>query len=306
MEDNVLAIYYNNKECLELKEIENVDNQLIKDLPLEFFLEEEGFYFYENKIYHIQQEGLYRFINGKGEKCQYCFYKENIEILIASLVRCVNFCGQEKSLGHYDILNFYLQKDIIINLPVIKLVVNVLKEKAIPWRQGYIVSYDNEEAIDSFLEVWDISKQSWVLYLLNDYICLGNTNIDKTYLEVILDFMQKNIALEPIIVNTEVKHDFFSEQEWVKNMENIFANQEEKIKTFLHYKAFPVMKKGFASTKAFTSDEFVLKENQIYKVFLDGKEDLNYEIKFLAYGDLQEEFYGKKLYVFKGKTVKTF
>lgn len=310
LNNDILAIYYDNREFLELKEVENVDKQSVKQLPTVFFLKEEGFYNYENKVYRIQQEGLYRFVNNKGEKCQYYFYKENVERLVASLFWCINFSGKEEPLGHYDILNYFLQKDNIINLPIIKTVCNILKQKAVPWRQGYIVSVSNKEAIDSFLELWDFSKQSWVLFLLNDYTCLGNTSVDRTYIEAISEFYKENNKFAVIIPNVEIRYNFFSEKEVIKKMETNFANRDEKIKSFLQKKGFPVMKKSFASTRAFTSKvyegnilDFI--EEKKYYVFLDGKEDLHYEVNFLYNDKLRQEFYSKKLYVFKGKTVKT-
>lgn len=307
MNNDIMIFYYDGDNISRLEEFTGeIKTEKIKMLPEVFFIEEAGFYKIGEKIYELNKEGLYRFINEKGNKQQYCYHKENAILLIKVLILCfdfLQFTNKKGFITYYPMINSALRNNLMKEFSLVEFIKIVLTSRKVPWRQGYFVSKESEESLGTCIELWDELLQSWNLYWLDANINLGKTDINKTYIDTMEDFFQKKIEVEPLVKIDDVEDMVFDEKQILKEFENLSKQKVSQVDEFVLKQAFPVMKKNFASTKAFTECKYFDKD--IEKIYLDSKTDVEYQIYFEEYDYIKEFFYGFQYHVFAGKVVQT-
>lgn len=308
MNAEVTVLYCNGVDFYAVeKSICSIDSENIYDLPEQFFIEKTGLYKYDSGIYLIEKEGLYRFVGTDGKVRQHCYHKEDALILCTSLSLCSNLFEKEGVIEKYDYLNFILKNNNFNVVDLEKVVKAVLSQRAVPWRQGYVVSGKNDgnRVLDTFLEVWNEKTANWWIWLVEDNAFLIKTDYEKIYQEYFNDALNEKTTFKPFLKPIKLTGSEFAEAT-IDYYYDKFLNLEAKKKLFLENKTFLAMKKNFASTRVFADKKYegnyVLDSN---KVYLDGEDGMNYEISFKERDFLRKHFYFLCYHIFDGKIVKT-
>lgn len=306
MNNDIAVFYYDGDSFSKLKEFDGkVKAEKIKELPVTFFIEDSGFYKIGEKVYDLNHEGLYRFTNEKGEKQQYYHHKKNADLLVKSLMLCFDFfqfINKKGFVTYYPMLNIFLKNNLVKNFSLVEFTKIILTSRGVPWRQGYFVSKESEEALGTFVELWDELSQSWGLYWLDANMYLGATGVGKTYTDVIEEVWNETDKIKSLITLSNVEESIFDESEMLKELVRLFTQKKSEVNDFILKQAFPVMKRNFASTKAFAERKHF---HEDLKIYLDSKSDMEYKIYFQEHEDIKSFFYGFQYHVFAGKIIQT-
>ena len=300
--DKTKVTFYNAGTVSELQPLAGCE--YVKELPAVYFIEEEGCYRYDDKIWPIAQEGLYRFQAREGAGEQHCYYKKDTAALLEALMLCCDFAGERLFIEHFDLLNARLAYENEKNLPPLPFFQLILTEKRLAIRQVAIYSPVLGNCLLDWLEVWEEKEQSWVLYWLDKAVCLGKTNKDRTCFAVFEDFCRGASEMKFLAGAKKIVREIEAE-DFAAILNDAMESSILRENFFRENLSFPVMRAdGLNILKAVSSSKYADCAGDERSILLTGKDSLTYKLRFEDDDYIKDVIYGAQIYLVKDTIVR--
>lgn len=300
------VVYYDGEKINDL--VPAKDGTRLLDLPDTFFLEEAGFYKYQDEVWCVESEGLYEFISENGKTEKHYFFKNDIKKLIDLVSKQCAFSGEYKpyeDIRAYIIFNLKLVNEKEINTYKNLFLIFILLGLRIAHRHIGIYSPIVGNTIYNWLEIWDEENQKWLLYWVEKNAWLGCTNQTYTCFNVFDDIFAGKFEIVSNYKPEKIFNGIIEKAGYLEQVNQALFD-DSKLKNILDLtKAFPVIRAdGHNLLRIYSKQTYEenMRDTDL-AINVGGIDYLSYKLQFIDEGYLKKNIYCKQFYVFSGKYV---